>query len=348
MPGIASSEAFGTPTLSTSLLAFGIPSEEAFGVPNISYEQTISPSAIASLESFGIPVIDAGIIVVSPVTGGTSDTDTFTGPTTGGTELTFVGMPLNMEMAEGDFDDATRWTRTSSGATFRSGETFIVGPDVASRVYRYNTTQERLDVTATLQTQQVKLTTAAAEASSWLGLYRDSTNYVRVGLLHTRSGTKLRLLQITNGATTVDYQLAATQKAATALRIVKSDETTHVMVGDQLLRSFDWNNGPVAIELGLATSAGARQTVKVSDYKRQPVFVFGETPATEVRRLTPFTYLVATPPADKPKLVNVEVTNDSYTIELGEIFQYTYPVDYQAIDSDGDLLATSDLLVHSD
>ena len=67
--GIASAEAFGTPTLQATneISPGGIASAEAFGTPTIQAgEVTISPTGIASAEAFGTPTISASSDV-SPI-----------------------------------------------------------------------------------------------------------------------------------------------------------------------------------------------------------------------------------------------------------------------------------------
>lgn len=55
--GIASAEAFGTPTFinRATVAPTGIPSAEAFGTPTVSWRTQIVPSGIASAEAFGSP-----------------------------------------------------------------------------------------------------------------------------------------------------------------------------------------------------------------------------------------------------------------------------------------------------
>ncbi len=80
--GIASGEAFGTPSVSQgagpaqSILATGIPSATAFGVPSfVPGETTVSPPGIASGEAFGTAFVSVGGVTVSPT--GIASTTTF-------------------------------------------------------------------------------------------------------------------------------------------------------------------------------------------------------------------------------------------------------------------------------
>lgn len=68
--GIASTVAFGTPTLSpgaVSLSPSGIASTVAFGTPTVSSgASTVSPTGIASTAAFGSPTLTPGAVAVSP------------------------------------------------------------------------------------------------------------------------------------------------------------------------------------------------------------------------------------------------------------------------------------------
>lgn len=58
--GIASAEAFGTPVLSQFIVPSGIASTEAFGTPDAGL--ILAPTGIASLEAFGTPVLSSFIV----------------------------------------------------------------------------------------------------------------------------------------------------------------------------------------------------------------------------------------------------------------------------------------------
>lgn len=63
--GIASAEAFGTPSLGQAItISTGIASAEAFGVPSLA--QAIEVAGIPSAEAFGIPTIEALGLDLSP------------------------------------------------------------------------------------------------------------------------------------------------------------------------------------------------------------------------------------------------------------------------------------------
>jgi hypothetical protein len=72
--GIASTEAFGTPTMSIDIEATGIPASEAFGTPSLSAR--IDVGGIASTEAFGTPSLSARIDV-----GGIPASEVFGTPT---------------------------------------------------------------------------------------------------------------------------------------------------------------------------------------------------------------------------------------------------------------------------
>ena len=79
--GIASAEAFGTPSLILVIQPVGIASAEAFGIPFL--EVTVSPSGIASAEAFGTPNV---ILVIRLV--GISSSEAF------GIPVVTVSIPL--------------------------------------------------------------------------------------------------------------------------------------------------------------------------------------------------------------------------------------------------------------
>ncbi len=60
--GIASAEAFGTPSIALVVFPAGIASAEAFGT--VSVELAVAPAGIASEEAFGTPVITAGAVIM--------------------------------------------------------------------------------------------------------------------------------------------------------------------------------------------------------------------------------------------------------------------------------------------
>lgn len=66
--GIASAEAFGSPTLTpgaVTVTATGIASAEAFGTASLSATATVSPTGIASAEAFGSATLTAGSVTVT-------------------------------------------------------------------------------------------------------------------------------------------------------------------------------------------------------------------------------------------------------------------------------------------
>jgi hypothetical protein len=66
--GIASAEAFGSPTLTPGAVtatATGIASAEAFGTASLSATATVSPAGIASAEAFGSPTLTPGAVTVT-------------------------------------------------------------------------------------------------------------------------------------------------------------------------------------------------------------------------------------------------------------------------------------------
>ena len=72
LTGIASSEAIGSPTITTGVVAVtpnGIPSAEVIGTPAVAVgSATVTLNGIASTETFGTPVLTTGAISV-PVNG---------------------------------------------------------------------------------------------------------------------------------------------------------------------------------------------------------------------------------------------------------------------------------------
>lgn len=89
--GIASAEAFGTPTFGITVSPSGIASAEAFGTPS-RLDIEVRPSGIASTEAFGSPVIDSGGLI-NPV--GIASAEAFGVP-----RLDMVVSPVGIASAE--------------------------------------------------------------------------------------------------------------------------------------------------------------------------------------------------------------------------------------------------------
>jgi hypothetical protein len=79
--GIASAEAFGTPTITVgpvTITPSGIASAQAFGAPTVTAIGTISPSAIPSSEAFGTPTVSS-LVALAPA--GIASAEAFGTPT---------------------------------------------------------------------------------------------------------------------------------------------------------------------------------------------------------------------------------------------------------------------------
>lgn len=100
--GIATQEAFGTPTFTFGAVGIapsGIATEEAFGVPTFISVFDLSPGSIASEEAFGTPSIAVGAVTVSP--NGIATEEAFGAPSVTGGALVVDATGIPSEEAFG-------------------------------------------------------------------------------------------------------------------------------------------------------------------------------------------------------------------------------------------------------
>lgn len=335
--GLSTSEAFGatTATYFTVLTASSLPSQEAFGTATISTTQFLSSTGLSTSEQFG----HHHIAVVAALFAG--DSETQSGSTLGGDYVAILLPGIDMSTAEDDFLDGVInpaiWaTTTSSSASIRefSGTLQLATGKTAGSIATVRDVQSstRFDFSADLNFR-TKFYTGTAEGTFWFGAYASASNYCRAKLIQSRTDSRLEIER--TGYTTITFTVP--QFSRLNLRLLRVDEDVHVFLNGQTFWTGQWSQGAAKVEIGASSSGSANMVVGLSDYVRNPVIMFGDTPVTSFVRKSQGRVDILSPASDVTGAVTV--TAQTYLggspTTLPDVFTYIDPVDHQIVGTDG-------------
>lgn len=334
--GLASLAAFGTTTLTLSIVGAGLTSAEAFGTASIPVH--LGLSSIESEEAFG------GVRVAfdSALYGGATE-----GPTTGGTPFSLSSYALDVSAASDDFSDGTispsLWSSvvTGSGSTRETNSVPGRGrllldtgsTEGSSSSLRSVSTTASIDVSAGFSVVLSEFRSGTATHSYRLALYVDSTTYAHLTCERTRSGAIIRATCVASGVTTVSVARDATSLIDVELRILRLGGRIIMMAASSDVIDTLWSSRPARIELAIENDADrtGRSIIGVSRYVRRPVVAFGAEPVRDIRTTTRHRVDGTAPSRRELGPVDVTLYGVDKSIISSGAFTYVDPVDFRTV-----------------
>lgn len=283
------------------------------------------------------------------------------GPDTGGTDVTFTATGLGMESSEdlvqSDVVDTALWDEstagsglvTAIGATPRGVLQLSTGWTASSSAYlRTDATSTRSDASIECIVRP-RFRAGDAEATASLGLYVGATTYFRVIVEMSKGAGNISVRSVVNDVTHLDVTLQATTTASLSMRILRVDSDVYVYLNDVFVTQTRWTTEAASVEIGVANDAAGRASMvlSVTEYRRNPVILFGDLVMRTVTFKGPDRVDGLTPPHDVGE-VDVVASTDLGDTTLGT-FTYTSSIDYARLGYAGadEMLDVSDPAVRN-
>lgn len=353
--GIPGGEAFGDFTTSRTIPLEGIPSAEAFGLSSFGTEQFVTLTGIPSAEAFGAHRIGPP---VGRIAGGEEGQR---GPTTGGQEITLVGIGLDMLEAERAFPfgsiDAGLWvTDVASSAQVRAlpnrSVALYTGLGVDSfGALRTVRTQTRSDVSVRMDLTLRKFKTGTSSGSMFLGAYANASSHFRVHVDVTRTTVQLRMTSTVNGSVIAESIVPLKSASSVTLRLLRDGGTVYTFLNKRLVRTHRWTTVAAATEFGVRndSSGAANIWATVSEYERRPVILFDRVPMRDIRFRGRGIVTGVTPAKDRPGLVTLLAETHLGEHTFSQQYEYFAATDYRLLGTEGgkSLTVVSDTAVRN-
>ena len=349
--GIHKIGAFFFPALIASTVSIGLPT---IALAQIVNPGVWSPSTQIALARAGVtisaPFIDSAVNIfnpelvgplLAPTVNSTINifapqirrviefaTNIATGTTRGGDELILFGSGLDMSNCTPTYVNGTLnagfWTdlSTNSGSVVENAtaEAFQLStgftPNSVAGI-RSTGVAGNLDIEILASSLTAD---SIIQSAAELALYVSAGTDFRLTALNGR----IKLTVRENGMTNFD-QVIATTGGRPQLRLLRVDNIVYVILGGKLITQASWvsTNCQIEIQTRNNTLRASQSVLRVSQYTRRPVVVFGDNPITDMIVINQDQAVATTPAKKIPGVVDIKLTGCSTTTDtLSSAFTY--------------------------